>query len=605
VFAGRVAAGESCAGDDECREPALACLEPRGSECGRRCLPRPALGADCSGGPCVSGAYCRLLRTAGAPASFRCEALPADGQPCADECAAGLFCAREAYDGLEGLDEGICRPRLADGPCKNDWHCPWPLLCLRDSGATTGRCGSPPVAQGMACTPGLEECAPGSSCRPLGGGFACQPAPGPGAPCGYLEVAPGKSEAVDCAGAFCDLSAGIRRGVCVGLRAAGASCRATLECADGLACLSGPGARMATCQRAGQAAVTTCDFWNRCGPAQRCQAGACVPMSCGDPGAALEVVAGQPARGAFRAVLVHGPASRQPTPLGRRLAALEPWRGRLYFGYGDYDGNTGPISVSSFDPAAHAVTEELSFETEAIALYRPLGDRLYAPAIDPRGAASPTYAFGAPWTPVAAFAATHVFDMAGGGEVLWAAGSAGNDAVVWRSGDGGAHFDESLREQSTGGTFFMRYYFLGALGTKLYVQAVPSETGQSRVFDGNTWGPGPNLLPLGGQGWSPRAWKGLLLYLSWQPIGPHGGTLLAFDGAVVRPALPHEVLDFTVQLETVYVLASDGRVKRSSDLGHWRTLGVAPTGARSIAVLDGRLYVGGTDGRLFVLEDDP
>jgi hypothetical protein len=579
VLEGLVPEGDRCGVDEECRDPQhLACVEATSGSCGRSCAARIALGGDCSGGRCLPGSSCRLFNDEGAPPRFQCATLPLEGQPCTELCAPGLFCSREAYDGFEGIDEGVCRARIAGGSCKNDWQCPLPLFCLREGGAAAGRCEPPRAGLGETCAPGQNECVPGTSCAALANGFACQVLPGLGGACGYLEASPGKSETVGCASGSCDLARGLRRGVCVER--------------------PGPGAP------SGATASAPCDFWNRCGDGLRCQEGVCAPAACADPGGERGVVSGRRSPVAFRLALVHGPASRQATPLGRRLGALEPWQGRLYLGYGDYDANTGPISISFFDPASKTITEELSFDTEAIALFRPLGDKLYAPATDPRGAAV-DYAVGPPWSPVAAFAATHVFDMAVVGADLFAVGSQDRDAVAWRSGDGGVQWTESVRESGAAGVFFLRYYFAAVLGGKLYVQAAPSESGQSRVLDGDAWSPGPNLLPRGGQGWNPRLFAGALIYLSWQPIGPDGGTLMRFDGRDARAVLADEVLDFAVGADAVYILTSAGRVRRSSDLAHWWNLGVAPIGARSVALLGGRVYLGGTDGRLFMIEDAP
>ena len=57
-----------------------------------------------------------------------------------------------------------------------------------------------------------------------------------------------------------------------------------------------------------------------------------------------------------------------------------------------------------------------------------------------------------------------------------------------------------------------------------------------------------------------------------------------------------DVLDFVVGSDSVTVLGTDQRIRRSRDLVHWRVLGLAPEGARSLALLDGRLYVGATEG---------
>ena len=53
----------------------------------------------------------------------------------------------------------------------------------------------------------------------------------------------------------------------------------------------------------------------------------------------------------------------------------------------------------AWDPVTNTVAEEMTFATEAVALYRPINDALYAPAIDPRGAGLTVYAPGSPAVP--------------------------------------------------------------------------------------------------------------------------------------------------------------------------------------------------------------
>jgi hypothetical protein len=575
LYIGQVGDGEGCRLGLECAGGEV-CAMTVGS-CRARCQPPVADGACASDDVCPSGLSCLFQGGGSTRARFACAAPPGEGQPCRETCASGLFCSREGYDGFEDTDEGFCRARVAGGGCQNDWQCPLPLVCLRDAGG--GHCGPPRAGIGDACTPAAGDCVDGTSCQALARGFSCQRWPEVGGTCGYLQVGAGTSETVGCASGVCDLSGGVRRGLCVLERS-----RPTTAGASGGAC----------------------DLWNRCGPNLLCKDGRCQPAACDDPGLALDLAGGQePTRAGWQQLLVHPAASRQPTPLGRRLATLEPWQGHLYVGYGDYEANTGPIPLNFFDPAANQITEELSFDTEAIALYRPLGDKLHVPAIDPRGTLSVAYAVGPPWSVVTGFAATHVFDLGALGSELVAVGSEGSDAVAWRSSDGGAHFTESLRQSSAGGALILRYYFAAVLGGKIYVQAAPSESGRSRAFDGTSWSLGPNLLPGGGQGWNPRPFRDQIVYLSWQPIGPDGGTLMAFDGTSARALLPGQVFDFAVDGDLVYALGSDGRVRRSDDLAHWWTLGPAPMGARSIAALRNQVFLGGTEGRLFMLKDAP
>jgi hypothetical protein len=645
VLEPKIAAAGACTHDAECLDGAhMSCTDgddeggnpdAGSASCGRRCMPRLPAGGNCANGRgCEPGSTCRVIDPLGAVPSFRCTPLPGLGEACDPLCAEGLFCSRSTSDGWEGTDHGVCRARVEGGGCQNDWHCPWPLFCDRPAPAIEGKCAPRRGLLNQTCVPGRGDCPLGSACSSaMPGGFVCRAWPTVGQACGHLASAAPGSEFMGCARGICDVAAGSTRGICVAYRSLGQSCQGSVQCDAGLVCQQTRAGVGNTCQLAdavGGQAGDPCDFWNRCADGQRCRQGQCeanppARAGCRDPGASLGVagarvlgVDGVPPTGSFAQVLLHGPASRQSTALGRRIATLEPWKGRLYVGYGDYDANTGPIVISSIDPATCAApagaggpaicapaVEELTFATEAVALYRPINDALYAPAIDPRGADLVAYARGAPWAPGGAFLATHAFDMASrDGQDLWVVGSAGMDAVAWRSGDGGATWQEGGRE-SSGRGLFSRYYFAASLNDKLYLQISPAEIGQSRVFDGATWAPGPNLLPLGGQGWNPRRFGQQLIYATWQPIGALGSALMSFDGTTPRSALPGEVLDFAVTGDAVYVLGSDRRIQRSRDLRHWWVLALAPAGARSLAVAGGQLFVGGTEGRIFVLQIPP
>ena len=142
-------------------------------------------------------------------------------------------------------------------------------------------------------------------------------------------------------------------------------------------------------------------------------------------------------------------AAAQPTPVGRYLHTLEGWQGELYMGYGDYDENTGPIEVSAYNPRWSSYGTKLRFPTEAIELFRPIGDRLYAPAIDPRGdGPSAAVAVGEPdgrWSNNKDVWMTHVFDVATfDGTDLWLVGSRKTQAIAVRSRDGGRTWETAL-----------------------------------------------------------------------------------------------------------------------------------------------------------------
>jgi hypothetical protein len=56
--------------------------------------------------------------------------------------------------------------------------------------------------------------------------------------------------------------------------------------------------------------------------------------------------------------------------------------------------------------------------------------------------------------------------------------------------------------------------------------------------------------------------------------------------------------DFTINGPILYALLTDGRIIGTTDLKKWEQLDTAPKTARSLAVLDRRLYVGTAESTL-------
>jgi hypothetical protein len=325
---------------------------------------------------------------------------------------------------------------------------------------------------------------------------------------------------------------------------------------------------------------------------------------------ALVVVAGAlpaPALGGpnFAKVATHPQAAAQPTAVGRTIATLKAWNGKLYPGYGDYGANTGPIAITPFDGSAFASPPELAAaDTEAIWIYRTINGKLYAPSIDPRVdsdfAVGTSGANGPTWLNPSPIGTTHAYDMVTlTGRDLWLVGSSGHDATAWRSLDGGSNWIEQLRVPPINTTGdFARFYGAAVYGGKLYVQAVDHDGGEhpySKVFDGTAWSDGPSL---GDQFSHAETFAGKLVFHGRVHSGNYMGPLRTFDGNSATSVLP-SIYDYTVAGKTVYALAADGAVLKSKNLSAWRDAATAPPVARSIGVLDGRIYLGGTDSGLY------
>jgi hypothetical protein len=299
--------------------------------------------------------------------------------------------------------------------------------------------------------------------------------------------------------------------------------------------------------------------------------------------------------GTWVELAVHPQASRQPTAWGKSLHTLCAWNGKLYAGYGDYDKNTGPISILSFDPVTRTLSNEWTSMTESITVFRPLLGRLYAPAIDPRGRAPKAAGYAVcdssgQWSDNPVFM-EHAFDVATlTGSDLWLVGSYGDEhSMALRSLDGGVTWQKAL-DLFRKGDNSSRFYYVGVLDKKLYLQS--SSDTNSMVFHGEGWTHGP---PIARFGYHPVTFVGKMVLQS-------GRDLLVFDGE--KPAVPllpqNPVRAFCTSVRALYVLrARDSTIQRTTDLSTWSSVATAPSNACSLAVLHGRLYTGTRDSRLY------
>jgi hypothetical protein len=312
----------------------------------------------------------------------------------------------------------------------------------------------------------------------------------------------------------------------------------------------------------------------------------------------------------------HPDAVAQRTPTGRVLTTLVPHKGQIYAGFGDYSANTGPIAVRRFDPVGGWFGDVLFRSgTEAIYLYRVLNGRIYVPHIDPSVLfQNGGYAVGGDgeWRDVRPVCVAHVFDVATlTGQDLWMCGSDGPDAVVWHSPDGGPTWAESLRDRPTY-EHIGRFYGLGILGGRIYVQKSEPGVKLSKVFDGRRWSDGPNLLPPGGMMWHPETFANQIVYQT-NHAAIRSSPLYRFDGVRAQVALSppargqsgpgaeQGIYGFTVADDRVmYALGIDRTVYVTNDLLQWHALRVdVPAEARSLCVLDKHVYFGGSNGELF------
>jgi hypothetical protein len=329
--------------------------------------------------------------------------------------------------------------------------------------------------------------------------------------------------------------------------------------------------------------------------------------------------------GDFSYVATHPQANLQPTVMGKKILTLKSYNGKLYAGYGDYGANTGPINVTPFDPLTNAFAANPSIidGTEQIALYRVLNSRLYAASIDP-DAVTPSYfangdAAGS-WSQLLTNKAgappmDHVFDMNTlNGTDLWLAGSKGNDAVIYRSTDGGntwtKSYDLAVADRAE------RFYAIGSFNGKLYVQASSTDLANtisypieatSHVFDGTNWVTGPSL-GVAYYFWQPETFAGRMVYSNNCICngGGYGSTYsMSTSNVVTKLAVPVGLYNYTIDGTTFYGIGADGTVYSTTDLTNWYIQRTGISTGRSIAVLNGQIYVGTSDSKIYKASVNP
>jgi len=324
----------------------------------------------------------------------------------------------------------------------------------------------------------------------------------------------------------------------------------------------------------------------------------------------------------FETIGTHPDAAAQPTATGRTISTLRPFRGKIYVGYGDYDANTGPINVRAFNVTSGSFTAPLlSALTEHILLYREIGGKLYAPIIDTSagGGGATGFAVGTPsgdtetWQNVLPVGGIHMFDINSlDGTSLMMTGAVTGPTFAgqaWYSPDGVSNWTVSLAVPPRQAGDFTRLYGLGNYQGKLWTQArdTPSRTNPpySEVWDGTSWSHGPDLLPPDGQTvWRPEEFAGQMVYLTLHN-GFQISRMFKFDGTTAGQAYVDSTgnagslfRDYAVAGDYLYGLLSDGRLIETRDLSQWTVFDTAPASARSLTVLDGKLYIGTDSAQL-------
>lgn len=304
---------------------------------------------------------------------------------------------------------------------------------------------------------------------------------------------------------------------------------------------------------------------------------------------------------------VHADAAVQPTAIGRRIAVIQDFAGQLFFGYGDWNANTGPVRISAYDLSSDVLADEYVMSTEQVAVFRVISDRLYAAAIDPgRGYEALAWRdLGGTWHSITNVGFDHVFDIQSRcGSEVWAIGSLGADAIVRYSPDGGETWeseralDVAPSRQANG---FARFYFGGVLNNQLFVQADAAKKGH--VFRAGQWEQSPALLGNPAFGSRCVTFRGQLVYLATVVSMGHAA-VWQFDGQQKREL---KKLPWAADLQVVgvklYFLTSSG-LGVTSDLTDWfeqpfsgLEAGEEPTAFR---IVGDKVYVGTNQSRVLV-----
>ncbi|MFV0463327.1 MAG: hypothetical protein ACK5MP_09070 [Nostocoides sp.] len=313
---------------------------------------------------------------------------------------------------------------------------------------------------------------------------------------------------------------------------------------------------------------------------------------------------------------------------GHGITTLFPYAGKVYLGYGSYTTNSGTASglgcdVSAYDPVAGSFVVAMpGVATEAILTYRQIGGRLYVPQTDPTfrpgdprcgsfaSNASGTWRAGGP-----AADGQHYYDVQAGapGELILAGGG-GSAGRIWSSTDGGSTWTQLINETDTIPDGFERFFWIGRIGSVLYVKAALGQYSQDspmRTFDvkRRRWGTvnsrsidtgyvtpyGPYLL-----GEDP-AFAGSKVISSdgYIYVDTTYAGLVAFNGRSMAYPLGRGVSSALIPSDdgAVYAATSAGTF-RLSGTGATRLDGESRRPGDALAVLGGRLYAGTTTGEV-------
>jgi hypothetical protein len=301
--------------------------------------------------------------------------------------------------------------------------------------------------------------------------------------------------------------------------------------------------------------------------------------------------------GTFQEVGTHPQASLQKTAEARKIRSLEAWNGELYAAYGDSLVNYGPIWISPFDPETKTFAQGWPMLSQIIPLYRTVSGQLVAINGDSMGSGSFAISSATEgWEHRMAGGQTHVSDVATfNGKDLWSEG--GFDGMT-RTLEG---CKWSVVEYQQMMCLYQGKMYCGSV---VYDAVTRKNKSIGRVFDGTTWTTGPSLFPDLRPGWNPSVFAGKMVYQDGSAFynGGNRPNLRVFNGTSV--SFIDNVLDYKIAGSKLYTLGTNGVIRSTGDLSSWNTITTAaPSTSRSIALVNGKIYIGTTNSKILEYSD--
>jgi len=344
----------------------------------------------------------------------------------------------------------------------------------------------------------------------------------------------------------------------------------------------------------------------------------------------------------FTELGTHPEAAAQTTDQGKTLNSLAVFDGKLLASYGDYNANTGPITINPFDLTSQTFDgSAISVPAESIGTWRVINGKIYATTIDPTCSGScpagyVVYTPGSGWEVKTPVNAEHMFDIATlDGTDLWMFGSAGGaTSTAWRSTDDGQTWNVvQTYENVPGGDNSERYHWGAVLDGKMYMQSDYSSTPNPvQVFDGANWdtgttdkicntgnagrGPGPvifqgkiiceevfpqQIRTFDGQSTNQSNFSNVGMNAYCASSGPSGGSCGQNQRQVATTSSKLYVLEsYTPGSEDDYI----SNLMYTNNLEDWREYDGLPGKATSVTVDEqaGKIYVGTSDSKIYVAD---